>query len=179
MKKATEDLVNEHNTILQVLTIMEKVVTVDKRDTALKLEFGRELVFFLKTFADQCHHGKEEGYLFPELINAGVQNQGGPIGVMLHEHVLGREYITSMSSALDENNYVEFVSYTEKYISLLRNHINKENNVLFPMADRLLDESRQNDLFEKFEEHEEYVIGHGVHEQLHSMIGKWENDLIK
>ncbi len=179
MKKATEDLVNEHNAILKVLNITEKVITVDKRDTSFKLEFGRELVFFLKTFADKCHHGKEEGLLFPALINEGMQNQGGPIGVMLHEHILGREYIASMSSALDVNNYVEFVLYTEKYIALLRNHINKENNVLFPMADRLLDESRQNHLFEKFEEHEEMVIGHGVHEQLHSMIGKWENDLNK
>ena len=179
MKKATEDLVNEHNAILKVLAISEQVISNGDRDTLLKMEFGRELVFFLKTFADKCHHGKEEGLLFPALINEGIQNQGGPIGVMLHEHILGREYIASMSSALDENNYYEFVSYAEKYISLLRNHINKENNVLFPMADNLLDETKQDEIFKKFEEHEEVVIGHGVHEQLHSMINHWESDLNK
>jgi len=177
MRKATEDLINEHNAILNVLTITEKTLSNGRKDISSKMKFGKELIFFLRTFADKCHHGKEEGFLFPELVNAGVQNQGGPIGVMLHEHVLGREYISSMASALDANNYIEFTSYAEKYVSLLRSHISKENTVLFPMADRLLNDSRQDYLFAKFEEHEETVIGHGVHEQLHSMIGQWETEL--
>ncbi len=174
MKKATEDLVNEHDAILNVLAITENKLSNGSKDIQSKMKFGRELVFFLKTFADKCHHGKEEGFLFPELINSGIQNQGGPIGVMLHEHVLGREYIALMSAALDESDYGEFSSNADKYISLLRQHISKENNVLFPMADRLFDEARQNYLFEKFEELEETVIGHGVHEQLHGMIHQWE-----
>lgn len=177
MKKATEDLVNEHNAIMNVLAITEKKLSNKSKDTQSKMKFGRELIFFLKLFADKCHHGKEEGFLFPELINSGVQNQGGPIGVMLHEHVLGRQYIASMSAALDASNYDEFSSNADKYISLLRQHISKENNVLFAMADKLLDEARQDYLFEKFEEHEETVIGHGVHEQLHGMISQWEMEL--
>ena len=46
------------------------------------------------------------------------------------------------------------------------------------MADKLLNDAKQNELFEKFEQHEETVIGHGVHEELHSMIHKWEREFI-
>jgi hemerythrin-like domain-containing protein len=58
----------------------------------------------------------------------------------------------------------------------MRNHIDKENNALFVMADKVLDDARQNELFEMFETYEEMVIGHGVHEELHSMIHKWEEE---
>jgi hypothetical protein len=44
------------------------------------------------------------------------------------------------------------------------------------MADRLIDDAAQDEMFEKFEQHEESVIGHGVHEELHAMIHKWEGE---
>ena len=58
----------------------------DSRDAESLLRYYGEVVYFLKIFADKCHHGKEENYLFKELINKGVTNEGGPVGVMLKEH---------------------------------------------------------------------------------------------
>lgn len=49
----------------------------------------RGFIGFLKEFADRCHHGREEGILFPALVNAGIPEQSGPIGVMLAEYVEG------------------------------------------------------------------------------------------
>jgi hemerythrin-like domain-containing protein len=176
MGKATQDLRNEHDAILHVLTITDKAITTGAKDETSKLKFGNELVYFLKIFADKCHHGKEETHLFPELEKNGVPNKGGPIGVMLQEHAQGREFISLMSKLLEEKNLAGLITNASKYRDLLKSHIAKENDVLFVMADRLLDEKMQNDLFLKFEEHEENVIGHGVHEELHSMIHKWEKE---
>ena len=119
---------------------------------------------------------KEEDILFKELENKGVQNEGGPIGAMLLEHKQGREYIALMNQSLDSQDLANFKNTAIKYRDLLRNHIAKENNILFMMADRLLDNKKQDDLFAKFENHEETVIGHGVHEELHAKIHTWEND---
>ncbi len=174
MGKATQDLRNEHDAILHVFTILDKILATDKIENAEMFKFGDELIFFLKTFADKCHHGKEEDYLFKELISRGVPNEGGPIGVMLQEHRQGREYIVLMNNSLESKDLSNFKDYAIKYRNLLRNHIGKENNVLFMMADNLLDDTSQNELFELFEKYEETVIGHGVHEELHSMIHKWE-----
>ena len=176
MGKATQDLKNEHDAILHVLKIVDKVVSTDTKGEAEIFKFGNELVYFLKIFADKCHHGKEEDYLFKALNARGISSEGGPIGVMLYEHKLGREYISLMSKSLESKDLVNFKTNAAKYRDLLISHIGKENNVLFMMTDKLLDDAAQNDLFEKFEIHEETVIGHGVHEELHSMIHKWEEE---
>lgn len=177
MGKATQDLRNEHEAILNVLKITEKMLKKADKNNISKIKFGQNLVNFLKIFADKCHHGKEEGFLFIEMIRHGVKNEGGPIGVMLQEHSQGRQLIVSMSAALEKNDLQNFIQKTNEYISLLRGHIAKENGVLFPMADNLLDDALQDEIFGNFERHEETVIGHGVHEQLHAMIHQWEEDL--
>jgi hemerythrin-like domain-containing protein len=176
MGKATQDLRKEHDAILHVFTILDKMLSTDTKEDVEIFKFGDELIFFLKTFADKCHHGKEEDYLFKELITKGVPNEGGPIGVMLQEHKQGREYILLMNKSLESKDLINFRTNAAKYRDHMRNHIEKENNFLFVMADKLLDDARQNELFEKFENHEETVIGHGVHEELHSMIHKWEDE---
>lgn len=176
MGKATEDLRNEHEAILHVFTILDRMLSSTTKSDTENLQFGNELVNFLKIFADKCHHGKEEGILFKELENKGVPNEGGPIGAMLLEHQQGREYIALMNQSLESKDLANFKNTAIKYRDLLRNHIAKENNILFMMADRLLDDKKQDDLFAKFENHEENVIGHGVHEELHAKIHTWEND---
>jgi hemerythrin-like domain-containing protein len=177
MGKATQALRKEHDSILHVLNIMDKMISPgNKRENTVKLQHGQEVVHFLKIFADKCHHGKEEDYLFKALVAKGVQNEGGPIGAMLQEHKFGREFIAMMSTSLESQDIKGFNSAAMKYRDLLKSHIAKENDVLFVTADRLLDEVSQDDLFAKFEKHEESVIGHGVHEELHSMIHKWSEE---
>ncbi len=176
MGKATQDLKKEHEAILHVLKIMEKMISSNNRDDSIKLQYGKEVIYFLKIFADKCHHGKEENFLFAELIRYGIPNEGGPIRVMLKEHTQGREYISLMNKSLDSEDLLSFKINAEKYCDLLRAHIAKENNVLFVMADQKLDEAKQEELYKQFEQHEENVIGHGVHEELHSMIHKWSKE---
>lgn len=176
MGKATQDLRKEHEAILYVLQILDKMMESDSRDSENMLRYYGEVVYFLKIFADKCHHGKEENYLFKELVNKGIPNEGGPVGVMLQEHAQGRDYIAQMSKSVDDQNISGFNNAAVQYRDLLRRHIDKENNVLFTMADKVINEQEQNLLFEQFEQHEETVIGHGVHEKLHAMIDIWAEE---
>lgn len=172
MKTASQELVNEHNAIQQVLNALEIIChKITSENVYDKQDLGN-ILEFLKTFADKCHHGKEEGLLFPALEEAGIKNESGPIGVMLSEHVMGRGFIRQMDEALNSNplNTAGFVDASENYINLLRAHILKENQILFPMGDRILDESKQNELLKKFEEFEYDVIGKDKHEEFHTML---------
>jgi len=173
MGKATQDLRNEHDAILFVLQILDKMMQSKEQSRETMLQYNEELVYFLQIFADKCHHGKEELYLFQEMVRRGITNEGGPIGVMLEEHTRGREYIAHMSHALSEKDLMTFHGAAVKYRDLLRQHIEKENSILFRMADRIIEDKDQDALFEQFEQYEESVIGHGVHEKLHAMIDVW------
>ena len=173
MGKATQDLRKEHEVILYVLQILDKMMQTDDSEAETLFHYYGEVVYFLKIFVDKCHHGKEENYLFKELVNKGIPNEGGPVGAMLQEHAQGRDYIALMSKSLDDKDLNGFNTAAIQYRDLLRRHIEKENNVLFMMADNEIDEQAQSFLFEQFEQHEENVIGHGVHEKLHAMIDTW------
>lgn len=179
MGKATDDLRKEHESILYVLKILDQMMLAENGDLQKRLDYYSELIFFLKSFVDQCHHGKEENYLFKEVALKEIPKEGDLVGVMLQEHEKGREYMTQMSSLLSDKKIDGFNEIAGLYRDLLRSHIEKENQVLFPLADEAIGEQEQDLLFEKFEEHEEHVIGHGVHEKLHAMIDRWAQQFLR
>jgi len=141
-----------------------------------------ELLDFFKVFADQCHHGKEESLLFLELEARGVPKEGGPIGVMLHEHDEGRRLQEQMREAIadltDETHRQQFIAAARNYIALLRQHIWKEDNVLFRMAQQVLTEEDDERLSEQFERHEREAIGEGVHERYHHIVHRLEAEFL-
>lgn len=174
--KPTEDLIAEHNGVLVALKLLEKVEEALTTKNEQAPEHFGQLLDFLKGFVDRCHHGKEEDVLFPELERRGVKREGGPIGVMLMEHEAGRGHVRAMSDGLDrlrrgEGNAVTAIrEHVLAYRDLLRSHINKENNVLFPMADRLVPDDVAATVMEKFEEIERVRVGEGKHEAYHAML---------
>jgi hemerythrin-like domain-containing protein len=171
MSKAIEDLVHEHEAILSSLGILDAMVGRLGRPSPPTAGDLRSFIGFLKEFADKCHHGKEEGIFFPALVKAGIPEKGGPIGQMLADHVEGRKLIKGMEAAIA--NTVDTRTFTvaaNGYAALLRAHIGKENNVLFPLGEKALTPAQLDVIFDRFEQHEEKVIGHGRHEELHAML---------
>lgn len=124
-----EELKSDHQNILAHLDDLEKVINQPKINRAKVEEFLR----FTEIFAEP-HHQKEEKVLFPALEKRGIPNEGGPIGMMLLEHSTKRNYLVKMSEALKEKNESKLKENTKKMISLLRDHIYKEDNILYPCA---------------------------------------------
>lgn len=176
MKNASEDLMNEHEGILHGLEILEKMVLLVESGTMVSISDISSMVEFLQLFADKCHHGKEEGILFPMMEKYGIPNERGPIGQMLIEHTQGRKFIQGLSSSIKDNTLSAsvFVSNARGYIELLRAHIQKENTVLFPMGDKAIPESEQTRILEAFENHEHTVMGPGIHDRLHEILNRFE-----
>jgi hemerythrin-like domain-containing protein len=174
--KAIQQLKDEHEGIKLMLSIMEKISNDLEKGKDMNKEHYFKIIEFLKGFADKCHHGKEEDILFPAMVKHGIPKEGGPIAAMLNEHQLGRGHIKSLSSAFEEfkdgNKLAinKIISSSMSYVELLRNHIEKENNVLFMMADKVLNESEQSEIFEAFEILEVEKIGVGKHEEYHHLL---------
>ena len=174
--KATQQLKDEHEGIKLMLNIMEKISIDINTGKELNTVHYEKIIDFIKVFADKCHHGKEEDILFPALVNHGIPNEGGPIAVMLGEHQSGRSYIQSLSNAFEkfkEGNKSatsDIISSSTNYVLLLRNHIEKENNILFMIADKVLTEEEQSKIFDDFETLEVEKIGIGKHEEYHKLL---------
>ena len=170
--KPTEQLIKEHDSIKVMLKVIEKV--------SQKLEAGDEvnpdhlasIINFIRIFADKCHHGKEEDLLFSAMEEIGISKESGPLGVMLSEHELGRKYVKGMDDGVSshmrgENKAaLQIAENARNYATLLTQHIYKEDNILYPMADIHLSEEKQQELIEEFEKVEQEKIGIGKHQEL-------------
>nr|WP_320037642.1 hemerythrin domain-containing protein [uncultured Bacteroides sp.] len=172
MINASEELRREHELIKTALNLLEKIASGIVQKVNPDVSDLTELINFVIVFADKCHHGKEEDLYFPSLEEAGIPNHGGPIGVMLAEHDQGRKYIREMKENISGQNsdLQVFADAAFTYVALMRNHIEKENNILFMMGDRAMPESVQNDLLIRFKEHEGKVIDNEKLEEFYALI---------
>lgn len=172
---ATADLKHEHQIILVIMDAADREARSIKATGKVNAATLNKMVDFCRVFIDRCHHGKEEEYLFPKLEEKGVAREQGPIGVMLQEHEAGRQRVKAIAASLpqagtgDPQTVAALAANLEAYSALLRAHIDKENNVLFPMADRLLSPEDQQALLQAFAKHEAEEIGPGVHEKYHQL----------
>lgn len=167
----TEILMNEHRVIEQVLNCLEAMTERALAERQLDTASARDAVDFFRNFADRCHHGKEEGQLFPLLERRGLPREGGPTGQMLAEHEAGRTHIRGIEEAIaraeagDSHAVNLFASHARGYVELLREHIQKEDHCLFAMAGALLSEEDQQELHRQFETVEHEHMGQGMHEK--------------
>lgn len=173
---ATEQLKKEHAAIETMLTILDRICNKLHAGGKVDPEHLDRIVEFFRVFADRCHHGKEEEIFFPALEMAGIPKEGGPIGVMLGEHDRMRGLMHGLAEVVDRYRAGEekagegIALYASDYSATLRGHIEKENNVLFKMAEIHLSPDEEREIAERFESMEVEKIGAGKHEELHAVL---------
>ncbi|MCL4557513.1 MAG: hemerythrin domain-containing protein [Deltaproteobacteria bacterium] len=177
---STHMLMHEHRIIEKMLNVLSNYSRKLEQGGTVQPERLKACVDFIRTFADTCHHAKEEGVLFAEMETHGMPRNGGPVGVMLAEHEMGRGYVKGMAKAIDDYEKgdagagKEFAKNARGYIGLLSQHINKEDNILYPMAEDMLSDMDQ-ELVGRFEEIEKR-LGEGVHERYEKIVDQLERD---
>jgi hemerythrin-like domain-containing protein len=172
---ATALLSDEHRVIERVLAVMGGLIG---RPVPESLDSWKKALDFIRGFADGCHHFKEEKVLFPALEEHGIPVEGGPVGMMLMEHDEGRGYVRAMLAALEEADTERaqqtLIDNANSYIRMLKLHIQKEDDVLFKIADETIAGSEQKELLRAFAEHEANEMGAGVHERYLKIVEELE-----
>jgi hemerythrin-like domain-containing protein len=176
----TEDLMNEHRVIERMLRVVDRACDRIEKGQEVEQELFVSAADFFKNFADKCHHSKEEKLLFEKMQERGVSGEVGPIAVMLREHQDGRVHVKRIAelsaTKMSKKTKDGLVKASRSYMDLLSKHIQKEDNILYPMANQILTKDDQEELLKGFEEVEEKVMGPGVHERYHHMIEGWEKE---
>jgi len=180
-KTPTEMLEEEHHFIQKVVDAMTAVSERLEMGQEVEAEMLRNIVDFMRTFADKCHHGKEETHLFPVLERKGVPVRGCPLAVLMAEHQRGRALVTGLATAAE--TYVRDGPSAKKPLleslrgitELYPDHIWKEDYLLFPMTNKILTSGEQKELYDKFEMVER-AIGAGVHHRFEQLAEKLEQE---
>jgi hemerythrin-like domain-containing protein len=156
MGDITYHLKHDHRIIERVLRALEGMCVRIEAGESIPAQPVSELYEFLSIFSDGYHHGKEEKYLFPALLREGVAFRGGATDALVREHDRERKLMTDLQGSV--RSYVEdnpgsresFVKIASQYVDLMVEHFQKEDQVLFRIANDSLDENAKADLSQKF-----------------------------
>ncbi len=155
--KPTEVLEREHQFITQVTECMALLAENLGKGQEISTATLADILEFLRTFADQCHHGKEEGYLFRMLEKKGIRAKECPLGVLRMEHDQARSLVGKLTNisaryAKDGSEREALRTTLLQIVELYKGHIWKENDLLFPMTNKVLSIQEQETLNEQFEQ---------------------------
>lgn len=181
--EATEILMSEHRVIERVLNTLDKASDRLEKGEHIRPGFFIDAADFIKGFADGCHHMKEEGVLFKALARNGLSETSGPVAVMLNEHGQGRAFTRNMRAAAerlekgDRQAVKDVLENARGYTALLRQHIYKEDHILFPLSDTKIPIKEQAQVTEDFEKVEHEETGEGVHEKYLGLANALEHEM--
>jgi hemerythrin-like domain-containing protein len=180
-QKATAILEEEHRFIQKVAAAMAVLADHLELEQEVDAETLRDMVEFMRTFADRCHHGKEETYLFTALEKKGVPMHGCPMGALLGEHQRGRVIVAQLAETIESYTAghpearAPLIESLRGLTGLYPNHIWKEDYLLFPMADKILSPEEQQELLARFEAVEE-PIGEDLHHRFERLANWLEEE---
>lgn len=143
----TQVMVDEHKLILRMIALVEHNTTLLEDGKFRNWQFYLDAVDFIRNYADRFHHAKEEDVLFIELIKNGMPEKQSPIEAMHMEHDQGRAHVRAMEEAAQKaldgelGQAAVIAEHAKSYAALLRGHIEKEDDILYPLAERVLPEA--------------------------------------
>ena len=139
---STTSLRRDHDLIEKVIKAMESTIQLLNDGKQIPESILLPVIDFSKNFTDVCHHSKEENSLFPALEQAGMPRNMGPIAMMLMDHERSREIGKEMESSAKDyilsGNSTKLISDMQQYVEHITEHLWKENNRLFMMAEARL-----------------------------------------
>jgi len=139
---STASLRRDHELIEKVIKAMESTIQLLNDGKQIPESILLPVIDFSKNFTDVCHHSKEENSLFPALEQAGMPRHMGPIAMMLIDHErsreIGKEMEVSAKNYILTEDSTKLITDMQQYVEHITEHLWKENNKLFMMAEARL-----------------------------------------
>ena len=171
-------LMIEHRLIERMIKVMDLEASRIEKEGVLNLVFIEKAVDFIRTYADRCHHGKEEGILFRELEEKNLSKEHKKImGELVEEHKLGRELTGSLSKAREmaaggnHSQVVAIVELMKKLVGFYPKHIEKEDKHFFMPVMGYFTDSEKESMLKVGYEFDQQLI----HNKYRGIVEEFEN----
>lgn len=178
----TQRLKQEHQLILRMLMLLERNTELTAAGSFRDYRFYLDGVDFIRNYADRFHHAKEEDILFEALIENGMPRANSPVAAMLMEHEQGRAFVRGLEEAAtralngESDQEAAIVANAQGYLELLREHISKEDEILYPLAERVIPEEKRDGIVAGYERAEE-MARKGLEEHYRAVVAGYEAEM--
>jgi hemerythrin-like domain-containing protein len=174
---AIAPLMIEHRLIERMIKVMKGEVETISRTGEARPQFIDEAVDFIRTYADRCHHGKEEDILFRQLSERKISDRHKQVvAELVQEHAQARTLTGRLVAAKDRYVLGDTAAFDEisaimwELVRFYPIHIEKEDRHFFIPCMEYFSEHEQDVMLETFGEFDRTLI----HEKYRSVIEKFE-----
>lgn len=180
----TDRLIDEHRLILRILAVLEKRALRVADGAVPDPEFFLAAVDFIRNYADRFHHAKEEDVLFAALVANGMPREHSPVAAMLLEHEQGRAHVRALEAAAlavqagESGRALEIAEHACAYLELLRQHIDKEDHILYPLSERLIPAGQREAVLAGYAAAAERVPA-GFEERYRQLVAHYEAEALR
>ena len=165
MPKTLNIIRDEHRSIAAILHGMEYLVQrIRARRKKVDPRVFHAMLYYLDTFSERMHHPKEDQYLFKAMRERGVE-AGTHVADLEEDHARGEDALRRLAQCLiryEEGGEQEFPAFereVENFVRNYRDHMRKEEDIVFPLAERLLSASDWQAIDRAFEENRDPLAG--------------------
>lgn len=176
----TQALMDEHQLILRMLALLERNAPLTAAGQYTNWQFYLDGIDFIRQYADRFHHAKEEDVLFEALVANGMPREHSPVAAMLMEHEQGRDFVRRLEEAVlaaqagSADSRQAIADNALGYAALLRDHIAKEDTVLYPLSERVLPEEIRPELLQRYQAAEQQMP-QGFNLRYYQIVEQYEN----
>ena len=175
--QARGPLMIEHRLIERMISFIKNALPQIELTNKVNPVLVDKIVDFIRTYADQTHHGKEEDILFRELKKRLLSDTDQHImKELIDEHIFGRKTTKSLVEANtryrngDESALVDIIGKLRMLVEFYPKHIEKEDKIFFPAARAYFSDEEDGTILEEFREFDMKMI----HEKYSSVVKNLE-----
>ncbi len=140
-------LVEEHQWILRLLALVPTLIEHSDLSLETDQQRLRDAVDFIRSYADKFHHAKEEDILF-KYFDESLDI----IQVMFEDHKNARAHVLAIHTAIEAQDKSSLAVNLTAYAELLKDHIKREDEILYPWLDKQLTLQQIGQMFAQFAE---------------------------
>jgi hemerythrin-like domain-containing protein len=170
-------LMIEHRLIERVISLMQKEFEAAKQKQSINANFIGFAVDFMKTYADKCHHGKEEDIFFYELAKKNLSPELKNImDELIQEHGISRVNVKELSAEKesyikgDKNSLNKIFEPMKVILELYPKHIEKEDRCFFLPSMKYFSDAEKDEMLKKFFEFDKNII----HDKYKNLVEHYE-----
>jgi hemerythrin-like domain-containing protein len=170
-------LMKEHRLIERMIKLMERELGRLNSGEELDPGFIDIAVDFIRTYADRCHHGKEEDILFRDLAKKPLSaEQSRTMRELIEEHVYGRKTTAALVAAKerhlqgDEQAFDAVTRTLQDLVEFYPAHIEKEDKHFFLPCMEHFTRQEQEEMLAEFWQFDRALI----HEKYAGIVGSLE-----
>ncbi len=174
---AIGSLMHEHHLILRAVEDMRAEMERIAHEGEVDVEYVRTASDFLRTYADKCHHGKEEDILFRDLADKPMPpDLAREMQRLIDEHAWARGVNMRMAEAAerfvdgDPAAYREVAEHMGALADFYPGHIDREDHHFFKPAIDLFTAEERDSMAEQFEEFDRRLF----HDRYRTIVSELE-----